>query len=135
MAVTKQQGEETRPSPTVAETRVGDVNRDEESRHKADDLADGIDKDTKDRIVHDTTTRKRTVRAKRQHEPLDLDAAADKQPDEDGNGPRAAEVGGKEAKAAQDAGAKASVSEKQVKAGQEAAQAERVPSGGDSKSK
>lgn len=109
----KNEGVEKRPSQSVAETRVGDVNRDEETKAPVGKVADGVDKDTKDLIVHDTTTRDRTVRAKRAHEPLDRAAADDDQPAEDGNGPRAKEVGPSDS-------AKASgqtVSEAQVKAG------------------
>lgn len=68
------------------------VNADEETRADPGDLADGVDDATRDLIVHSTTTRERTVNAKRAHEPLDLDVADDHQPAEDGNGPRAAEV-------------------------------------------
>lgn len=74
------------------ETRPSNVNTDEETRAKAGAVADGVDKDTRDLIVHDTTTRERTTVAKRAHEPLDLTAADDEQPKEEGNGPRAAEI-------------------------------------------
>lgn len=74
------------------ETRPSNVNTDDETRQKVGDVAKGVDKDTRDLIVHDTTTRERTTVAKRAHEPLDLSAADDQQPEEDANGPRAAEV-------------------------------------------
>lgn len=105
---------ETRPAPSVAETRVGDVNRDLETKVAPDDLAAGVDKDTRNLIVHDTTTRDRSVRAKRAHEPLDQAAADDDQPVEGANGPRAAEVGPSDSARASK-GPK--VSESQIKAG------------------
>jgi hypothetical protein len=111
----KDAGVEKRPAQSVAETRVGDVNRDEESTAPVGKVADGVDKDTKDLIVHDTTTRERTTVAKRAHEPLDLDAADEDQPAEDGNGPRAAEVNPGEDPITSESPNK--VSEAQVKAG------------------
>jgi hypothetical protein len=113
-------GVEKRPSSRSAddnaETRVvGDLNTDEETRVKPGDLADGVDKDTRDLVVHDTTTRERTVNAKRAHEPLDLDAADDKQPDEGGNGPRAKEV--EPGTGPSEETSSVSVSESQVEAG------------------
>lgn len=110
-----ERGVEKRPAQSVAETRVGDVNRDEETRQKVGEVADGVDKATKDLIVHDTTTRERTVNAKRAHEPLDADAAEEDQPKEEGNGPRAAEVGGSVGPTETTSPLK--VSESQVKAG------------------
>ena len=74
------------------ETRPASVNTDEETRQKVGAVADGVDKDTKDLIVHDTTTRERTTVAKRAHEPLDLADADDDQPEEEANGPRAKEI-------------------------------------------
>jgi hypothetical protein len=55
--------------------------------------AASVDAETADKIEHDTTTRERTVVSKRVHEPLDAELADDNQPDEDENGPRAAEIG------------------------------------------
>lgn len=91
----RSEGVEKRPAGDAgAETRVvnPNVNLDEETRTDPGDLADGVDDATRDLIVHDTTTRERTVNAKRAHEPLDRDVADERQPAEDGNGPRAAEV-------------------------------------------
>jgi hypothetical protein len=113
-------GVEKRPNQSVSETRVGDVNRDEETTAKVGEVADGVDDATKDLIVHDTTTRDRTVRAKRAHEPLDPDAAEEDQPVEDANGPRAAEVGPSDSARATK-GPK--VSEAQLKRGADEAQA------------
>jgi hypothetical protein len=98
------------------ETRPASVNKDEESRQKVGAVADGVDKATRDLVVHDTTTRDRTVRAKRAHEPLDLADADDDQPAEDGNGPRAKEVGPSDSSKASGT----TVSEAQVKAGADA---------------
>lgn len=100
----KSEGVETRPSNAVEETRI-----------EVGKVADGVDDDTRDLITHDTTTRERTVNAKRAHEPLDLDAADDNQPSEDINGPRAAEVEPGKGPTAEKS--TATVSEKQVKAG------------------
>lgn len=116
----RNEGVEKRPAVSDAETRrvVGDLNTDEETRTKAGEVADGVDDATRDLIVHDTTTRERTVNAKRSHEPLDLEAADEDQPDESGNGPRAAEVD--PGKGPTEATSSVSVSEKQVKAGADA---------------
>jgi hypothetical protein len=110
-----ERGVEKRPAQSVAETRVGDVNRDEETRQKVGEVADGVDKDTKDAIIHATTTRERTVNAKRAHEPLDLGAAEEDQPEEAGNGPRAAEIS--PGKGPTETVSPLKVSEAQVKAG------------------
>lgn len=83
MAVKRKPGEERRPAP----------NTDEETRHSADEVAEGVDKETAKQVARATTTRKRTTVSKRAHEPLDPKDADDDQPDEDANGPRAAEVG------------------------------------------
>lgn len=91
----REEGVEKRPaSKTGEEVRVvnPNVNTDDETRTDPADLVDGLDDATRDLIVHDTTTRERTVNAKRAHEPLDVEAAEDRQPAEDGNGPRAAEI-------------------------------------------
>lgn len=97
------------------EKRPAGLNTDEETRQKVGDVADGVDKDTRDLIVHATTTRERTTNAKRAHEPLDLQDADDEQPDEDGNGPRAAEVNAGDGPTGSESSTK--VSESQVKAG------------------
>lgn len=111
---------ETRPDADVraAENRrvVGDVNPDWESKVAVDDLADGIDDDTKDQIVYATTTRQRTTVSKRAHEPLDPRFADDDQPDEEGNGPRAEEIGPSDGSLP---ASNNTVSEAQVKAGAE----------------
>lgn len=100
----KPEGVETRPSNAVEETRI-----------EVGKVADGVDSDTRDLITHDTTTRERTVNAKRAHEPLDADAADDNQPAEDVNGPRAAEI--EPGKGPTEQKSPAVVSEKQIKAG------------------
>lgn len=64
--------------------------------------AASADEETADRIIHDTTTRERQARAKRAHEPLDMDLADAEQPVEDDNGPRLAEVNGAEAAKVED---------------------------------
>jgi hypothetical protein len=97
------------------ETRPANVNPDEESRVKPDQLVDGIDEDTRALIVHDTTTRERTTNAKRAHEPLDLNMADDNQPAEEGNGPRAAEI--EPGKGPTETTSTVKVSEAQVKKG------------------
>jgi hypothetical protein len=56
------------------------------------ELRDVVDEDTAAGIKARTTTRERQSRAKRAHEPMNLGAAADEQPAEDDNGPRAPEV-------------------------------------------
>lgn len=128
----KDEGVEKRPALTDAETRrqVGDVNPDTETTTPVGEVAEGIDDATRDLIVHDTTTRERTVNAKRAHEPLDLDAADDDQPDEAGNAPRAAEVGGSTGPTESTSGLV--VSEEQVRAGAEARvpDADATPAGG-----
>lgn len=111
----RNEGVEKRPAPSVAETRVGDVNTDEETRQPVGTVVDGVDDATRDLIVHDTTTRERTVNAKRAHEPLDLSNAEESQPEEDGNGPRAKEVGGTKGSTASTS--PLVVSEKQIKDG------------------
>lgn len=104
------------------EKRPAAVNDDEETRQPVGAVADGVDKATRDKVVHDTTTRERTTNAKRAHEPLDLDAADDNQPDEEGNGPRAAEI--EPGKGPTEATSSVKVSEAQVKAGADEAQAQ-----------
>lgn len=100
------------------ETRPASVNTDEETRQKVGAVADGVDDATRDLIVHDTTTRERTTVAKRAHEPLDPENADENQPEEDANGPRAAEVNpGKDTITSK---SNTTVSEAQVKAGREA---------------
>jgi hypothetical protein len=111
-------GVEKRPSQSVAETRVGDVNRDEETKAKVGEVADGVDDATRDAVIHATTTRERTVNAKRAHEPLDLKDADEDQPKEEGNGPRAAEIS--PGKGPTETVSPLKVSEAQVKAGAEA---------------
>jgi hypothetical protein len=91
------------------------VNADEETRVDPTDVADGVDDATRDLILHDTTTRERTVNAKRAHEPLDKDAADERQPAEDGNGPRAAEI--EPGKGPTETKSTVTVSEGQVKKG------------------
>ncbi len=116
----RNEGVEKRPSNRDAETRVsvGDVNPDEETRQPVGEVADGVDDATRDIIIHDTTTRERTVNAKRAHEPLDPEAAEDDQPAEEGNGPRAKEVGGSEGPT--ETTSTVAVSEKQLAAGRAA---------------
>jgi biotin carboxyl carrier protein len=97
------------------ETRPAAVNKDEETRQKVGDVAEGMDKDTAALITHDTTTRERTTVAKRAHEPLDADAADEEQPQEEANGPRVGEVAaGKDPITSKSS---TTVSEGQVKAG------------------
>lgn len=103
----KSEGVETRPANAVEETRI-----------KVGEVADGVDDATRDLIVHDTTTRERTVNAKRAHEPLDPAAADENQPSEDTNGPRAAEV--EPGKGPTEQKSSAVVSERQLEAGREA---------------
>lgn len=118
----KNEGVEKRPAQDAAETRVvGGVVPDEPVKVGA--VADGVDDATRDRVVHDTTTRERTTNAKRAHEPLDPSLADENQPDEDHNGPRAAEVNAGEGPT--EATSKATVSEAQLKAGREASDAGR----------
>lgn len=96
------------------EKRPASVNTDEETRQDVDALVDGIDDATRDQIVRATTTRERTTVAKRGHEPLDLADADEDQPDEEANGPRAAEVNpGKDPITSKSPN---KVSEKQIKA-------------------
>jgi hypothetical protein len=112
------------------ERRPMGVNLDEETRVKVGEVADGVDEQTRDLIVHDTTTRERTAVHKRAHEPLDADVADDDQPDESGNGPRAKELGPQGPVARKP---KADVSEGQLKAGREARTAGVPATGDDSK--
>jgi hypothetical protein len=51
-----------------------------------------LDPATEARVKHDTITRERSSRSKRAHEPVNLGAADDEQPIEEGNGPRLPEV-------------------------------------------
>lgn len=116
----RNEGEERRPAIVAAEARaVGDVNPDVVP--EVGQVAEGVDDDTRDRIIHDTTTRERRARAKRAHEPIDLEARDDYQPDEANNGPRAAEVAaGETAKVedpTKDTRGTQKVSEKQLEAG------------------
>lgn len=122
MAVTKQSGEERRPSDAAARAErraVGDVNPDVVP--EVGQVADGVDDATRARVIHDTTTRERRARSKRAHEPLDLSLADDDQPDEANNGPRAAEVNAAESAKVEsptdDTRGKQKVSEKQLEAG------------------
>lgn len=74
------------------EKRPASVNTDEETRQSVDAIVDGVDDATRDQVVRATTTRERTTVSKRGHEPLNPADADEDQPEEDANGPRAAEV-------------------------------------------
>jgi hypothetical protein len=61
-----------------------------------------LDEATEQRVRAATTTRERAARTKRAHEPVNLGAADEEQPDEADNGPRLPEVNGAEAAKVED---------------------------------
>jgi hypothetical protein len=77
--------------------RASDVAPDEVQARRLAAAEATLDDATRAQVTHATSTRERSTRSKRAHEPVNLGAAAEEQPDETDNGPRLPEVNAEDA--------------------------------------